>query len=916
MALGLPAVSSSLVGREDAIKEVAWRLRASGLVTLVGPGGGGKTRLAVAVADALGAEGQPVVFVDLSASSGPGSVLGCVASALGVVAEPGEDLFEAVAAGIADDGLLLVLDSCERIRGGCAAVAEALGGACGGLLVLATSRQRLGARGEVVWPVPPLSLPPEPVALAEAVLDSEAVQLFCERATALQRGFLPAADNVGAIVEICRRLEGNPLAIELAAARIVALPPPDIAARLDDRFGLLQGGPSTAPARHRSLRAALAWSYEMLSQPERALLRRLSVFTARFGLGAAEQVCGGGDVEPGQVLESLTSLVDKSLVVNESTASVARFRLVDTVRVYAAERLEEAGTTAALAERHTAWCVALVEEEPRSRAGRDWVERLDVEQDSLAATLDRALSEGRAELALRMVCGQMSWWERRGLFGQARERLERVLAATIAAPEHLHASAQHHAGRAALMLGDLDAARRHLRASLTLSAERPDRTALARTRTLLRFAATFDDDPATVDDLEHTAAEVRATGNDAELAEVLAACGQARMDRGDPGAARRHFEASLQAGRRADCNPAQTTSLVGLGSAELQQGDYPAAEGHLHESITLLVAAGDTHGEVLAFTWLAELDRLHGDHDGSRNRFEECLHRARAMTAPHPLTRSLLGVAQAMLNDGDPAGAQPRFDEAAVVAQRAGLTLVAVAALVGSARAASALGDLASGGARLDQASALAHRRHDRAGEALTLDGWAHLSQVEGNVTRACLHQRHALALQADVGDPAAVTASIEALGTLAAAQHEFSVAARLLGAADSLRCRYGCGRAPSADKERTEAVESVRETLGDWSFDIEWRRGQAMSTHDAMAAAKHLQGRRVPRSSSGWESLTGAERKVAALAAQGRTNTQIALEVGIAPSTVKAHLRRVFVKLGVANRAALAAAAHRLPER
>ena len=914
---GLPRRLSSFVGREDACKEVVRAVQGSRLVTLTGPGGAGKTRLALEVAAGLREGGQPVAFVDLAALSGPGSVLPAVAGAVGVAADPGRSLFEAVVAHVGEIGLLVVLDNCEQVRADCAHVAAALLGACGGLRILATSRERLGVAGEVVWPVPPLSLPePGPAALPEAFVDSEAVWLFCDRAAALQPGFVPTHGNVEAIVEICRCLDGSPLAIELAAARVGALPPAEIAARLDDRFALLGGGPSTAPARHRTLRAALDWSYQLLSLPERALLRRLSVFRGGFGLDGAERVCGGGDVEPGQVLESLTGLVDKSLVVSDPTGRSARFRLLETVRAYAAERLEEAGRTGAVAERHAAWCLTLAEQEgggPGSGSGADWVQRLEVEHDNLRAALEWALAAGRGELALRLVKGQTRLLERRGCFAEARKSLERVVAATDGGPAALRAAVLHDAGYAALMGGAADAAECHLRASLALSGG-PDPAAAVRTRALLALASVAAG-AAGPEHLEEAAAEARAVGDDSVLAEVLAHCGQARMLRGEPGPARGHCQESLQAARRAGDGSLQAASLVGLGSAELVQGDYPAAEDHLQESIAVAAAAGDTYRQVLAKCWLAELDHLRGDHDEARTRFDECLTRARATGAPHPLARSLLGLGRVLLDEGDAEAAQPLFDQAAALAHSAGLGYLAAPALSGRGQAASALGDTARAREDLDGALSLARRFADKAGEALALAGLADLSQRHGDVSGAAWSYRQALGLQAEIGDPAAIAASLDALATLAAAEDDLPGAARLLAAADARRCRHGCVRPNPQQQVHTATIEAARQALGDSSFDTEWRRGEAMSIRAAVACAEALSGRRVPRPSTGWESLTEGERRVAELAAQGHTNAQIARELGIAQATVKAHLRRVFAKLGVQTRASLGSAGRRPPE-
>lgn len=386
------------------------------------------------------------------------------------------------------------------------------------------------------------------------------------------------------------------------------------------------------------------------------------------------------------------------------------------------------------------------------------------------------------------------------------------------------------------------------------------------------------------------------------------------MFRGEPSLARSHFEESLHAARRANYGSLSATRLVGLGSAELSQGDYPAAEAHLHEGSAVAAACSDTHTEVVVGTWLAELAELRGRPDEAGRRFKECLEGARAIGAPYALARSLLGLGRSMLEQGDPQGAQPLFDETAQVAQRAGLAHLVARALIGRGQAALAHGDLRGGCADLDDALLLARRRGDKVGEALALEGFGRLGRLEGDVQAAASRARQALILQAQIDDPAATANCLELLASLVAAE-ECRLAARLLGAAESLRARHGCVRTASHAQEQCAAVEAARRVLGDETFGAEWARGRTMSAPAAVAYADRHRARRVPRPAKGWEALTRSERTVAELAAEGRTNAEIARQLQIAAPTVKAHLRRVFAKLGLQTRASLAAEVYRRRE-
>src|SRR5918998_1234587 len=360
----LPLELSSFVGREKELVEIERLLEDSRLLTLTGSGGCGKTRLALAVAGEVVEDFEDGVWlVDLASLADPALVPQAVASPLGVREQPGRSLIETLSDYLGSKKVLLILDNCEHLIGACAELAEALLHSCPNLRVLATSREALGITGEVAWPVPSLSLPdlrrlPE----VESLARYEAARLFLERTAAVNPTFALTEQNAVAVDQICYRLDGIPLAIELAAARAKVLSVEQIAERLDDSFGLLSAGGRTAMPRHRTLHATMDWSHELLPDEERALFRRLSVFAGGFLLGAAESVCAGEELERGEVLELLSHLVDKSLVVAREVSGEARYRLLETVRQYAREKLSESDEAELLRERHAGFYLALAEE--------------------------------------------------------------------------------------------------------------------------------------------------------------------------------------------------------------------------------------------------------------------------------------------------------------------------------------------------------------------------------------------------------------------------------------------------------------------------------------------------------------------------------------------------------------------------
>ncbi|ROT27266.1 BTAD domain-containing putative transcriptional regulator [Micromonospora sp. HM5-17] len=414
---GLPAQLSSFVGREDELRRVGKLLDEARLVTLHGPGGVGKTRLAI---EAAGQHAGEVRLVELAALTDGAEVAQAVLAALNLrdagLRAPGgpPDVTDRLVAALADRRLLLVLDNCEHVVAEAARLVARLLGACPGVRILATSREPLGITGEAMCPVSGLRLPATDVTPARA-RDYAAVRLFVDRAADVVPGFDVDDDNVDAVLRICRTLDGLPLAIELAAARLRVLPVAEIAARLDDRFRLLSRGSRVAEPRHQTLRAVVRWSWDLLDDTERRLARRMTVFAGGGTLDAIERVCGLSD--DADVLDVLTGLVDKSLV----EAVGGRYRMLETIRAFCAERLVEAGEAEPLRRAHAAYFLDLARTADRGLRGADqltWLRRLDAERDNLHVALRRALAGGDVETALRLVAALSFYWWLRGLRGE------------------------------------------------------------------------------------------------------------------------------------------------------------------------------------------------------------------------------------------------------------------------------------------------------------------------------------------------------------------------------------------------------------------------------------------------------------------------------------------------------------------
>ena len=442
----LPLQLTTFVGRTREKSEVTRLLASSRLLTLMGAGGAGKTRLALAVAsDVLEQFPDGVWLVELAPLADPGLVPRAVAAVLGVADQGEGALLPALTDALRGRRLLVILDNCEHLIAAASQLAEALLRGCPDLRLLATSREALGIPGETSWRVPSLSLPEaKDGAAVDELRRSEAIELFEARAQSNRPGFAVTPANAPAVAQICRRLDGIPLAIELAAARVNVLSPEQLLAKLDDRFRLLTGGSRSALPRQQTLRAAMDWSYDLLAEPERAALRRLSVFAGGCTLEAAEAVCSIGGVPPADVLDLLGRLVDKSLVAADMQDGETRYRLLETVRQYARDRLLESGEAAEARRRHRDWHLAWVQstfsvDDGRPDlgflAGEDWLDRLEREHDNLRAALEWTAGEpDAADLEVRLAAPLWRLWHFRGHYAEGRHWLEHAISRTDGAP--------------------------------------------------------------------------------------------------------------------------------------------------------------------------------------------------------------------------------------------------------------------------------------------------------------------------------------------------------------------------------------------------------------------------------------------------------------------------------------------------
>jgi predicted ATPase/class 3 adenylate cyclase len=637
----LPLQLTSFIGREDQMAEVEQLLSDHRLVTLTGAGGCGKTRLALRIAAEL-VERFPdgVWFVDLAPLADPELVPQTVAAALGLQEAPGCPPAERLQDYLKPRHLLLILDNCEHLIDASAQLAHALLQCCPQVRVLATSREALGIAGERSHHVPPLSLPDaRQLPALEQLTQYEAVRLFMERAVAVLPSFQVTDENARAVAEVCQRLDGIPLAIELAAARMRALPVEKFNERLDDMFRLLTGGSRTALPRQQTLRALIDWSYDLLSEPERVLLRCLSVFTGGWNLEAAEAVCSGEGIQEGEVLDLLSSLVEKSLVVyegqegagsaegasdpsgapkrqgqgsrSEATQGGGRYRLLETVRQYSRDRLLEAAAVETARERHRDFFLQLAERAETKLRGSEqlvWLQRLDREHDNMRAALEWCGSaDGEGEAGLQLATALWWFWIMRNHFSEGRQWLEEALLRGGDASSSLRARALAAAAMLAEHGGDGTAAERLDEEALRLARETGEQWVVAWVLVMLGMGANErrDFERATLLG-EESLAIARAVGDRWLIAAPLLLLGMAARLQGDYEAATKLLAESRALLREVGDRWWSAIALINLGAMATARGDYGQAAARAREGMALCREMADKRGIVWCFHTLAE----------------------------------------------------------------------------------------------------------------------------------------------------------------------------------------------------------------------------------------------------------------------------------------------------------------------
>jgi predicted ATPase/DNA-binding CsgD family transcriptional regulator len=889
------------VGRSGELGDLAPLMGNRRLLTLTGAGGCGKTRLARRLVE-VRTEDWPdgVWWIDLGPISDPDLVAPALADALGIWIEPGAGQLEGIVAHLRDSSLLVCLDTCEHLIDATALLANRILGNAPSVCILATSREPLGVPGETVYRVPPLNI-------------AESVELFLDRAGRGDATFDLAPFDAD-IEHVCRRLEGMPLAIELAAAWVPSLTPHQIARGLDRNLGILGGGPRRAIPRHRALLASMDWSHDLLDPPEREVFRRLAVFAGTFSAEAVETVCASGDAEaenvhrpePGGVLRGL---INKSLVAVVPSGPNVRYRLLDTVRQYAEMRLRSAGEIETTRGRHLDLFVGMAEE---ARLGLEldqdpWRQALDLERGNLQAALSWGLTadpEGTGR-GRQLAAALARYWFIRGQAHEGLDFLQRAIALDSSADSTLLARLYCGLAMLSIISGRVKLVEESAARAIELSLDARDLETHARSLALSSYPLFFADAAA----CESRCREVQQLGESTgeafalDFAASISGYSLIRRDRHAEAVsvAQPPFHRSMARGERFCAGLARGVDQISM----MFCGDVVGSVIAGQEILSIIEPLGNRYLLGTLATNVSLALGMSGDLEAGR-RLMQPIVRAINEVPETDAVAYMYAIGRLYLWEGNLADARMWFERG--LRQRETFTWTAVRCLAPMASVMRRLG-------HLDEAIALATQA---ATAAMTYDGplalaeaWDEQARLAAPHDPAQTHDLHhqALSLRREHGLRTFYVDSLDALGASAATTGKAATAARLLAASDMARGDMGYPHPLVDHQSHAALVEGVRRNLGEEDFVRIWHEGTLLSLDDAVALATRGRGAQT-RPTSGWASLTPTELDVVRLVSEGLSNPEIGARLFMSRSTVKTHLSHVYAKVGLSTRAGLAALA------
>jgi predicted ATPase/DNA-binding CsgD family transcriptional regulator/Tfp pilus assembly protein PilF len=872
-------------------------LESARLLTLTGPGGSGKTRLAIeAASSSLALYPDGVWFVDLSSLTDPGLVAPALATVLGLREQADLSLTSSLVSWLTGRDVLLILDNCEHLIRSCASLIDTLLRECPHLSVLATSRQVLNISGETLWRIPSLSFPdPHHPSQPEELRNYEAIQLFIERARLKEPTFDLTSETAQVVAQICYSLDGLPLAIELAAARVGTMSVTEIATRLDERFRLLAGDDQTAPSRQQTLRAAIDWSYDHLGKAEQRLLRSLSVFVGNFSLQAVEAICMGGppgsagatDYDEYDALDLLSELVDKSLLIAEPWKGETRYRLLDTIRQYASLKLsaatgrsESEGGTESLRKRHLLWYLQLAEEAQTFLQGPDqatWLDRLQVENDNMRMALQygQEVGDGFAD-GSRLAVALGAFWYLRGYASEGRRWLESAIKSNTLPPE-LMAKALNRAGLLARSQGDYSSAATLFMECLALYRRLGDKKQISAALINLGVVATN-------------------TGQYEEATTVLTEALSLKQEIGDKSGI--------------------ATALNNLANIAADQGNFKEAGQYYEQCAVMQRAVGNKFMLSISLNNLGNVARCMGEYRRARELVTESLNIKRELEETIEIASSFHKLAEIEWCEHNYAEARRLCEEGLAVLSDTGDTEATALLLNTLGEIARASGDYAEAQSRYEQALLTTRERWIINDAVFNL---GRIALYTADYQQAQVRLAECLGSYVQASSKRGIAECIATIARSAVTQNLPERAAKLFGYVDALLEATGYRMHPNDERDLAQARAAVQVQLGKAGWTLSWDEGRSLSAESAMAigietlqtvseaAANGTSKKAKKRSKQYPRGLTQREVEVLRLVTEGLTDAQVAERLYLSTNTVHAHLRSIYDKLAVSTRSSAA---------
>jgi predicted ATPase len=853
---------TSFIGRGQALRDVQRLFHGaqsgSRLVTLTGPGGSGKTRLALRVAESLSAAySDGTWWVELAALSDPAGVVQAAGVALGLEGEIAPGSNDRLVTYLQARRLLLILDNCEHVVASVANLAAPLLQQCPGLELLVTSRESLGLPGEAVYRVPALSLPPSPAdgpQSPEVLTQSEAVQLFVDRAVAAFPAFQLRSANSTAVATVCRQLDGLPLAIELAAARVPMLRVEEISARLEASLDLLRSRQRGTPARHQTLWATLDWSYDLLSEAERALLRRLSVFAGGWTLEAAAAVASGeglslspsntGDVN---VLDLLAQLVDKSLVVvNRQPEQEAVYRFLETTRQYAADKLAEGADEPRARTAHLAYYVSLAERSEPALRGHGQLaclRRLDRDHDNVRAALAWAVKSGQAELALRLAGALYHFWYIRGFLQEGRRWLEAALALTNEGDALDHtiwrAKALRGCGAFAMWLGDFSQAQEWLEGSAAIYKAQLDKAGLAYATYWLAGVAYLRRDFETARSLYEASLALSQAAEDGwGMGNAIHCIGHALDELGDHAAALKCYEQCVPLLRESGDLWNLAHPLGDLAWQRWLEGNGAQARSLLEENLSAFSELGGRRGMAMTMNDLFHIAAAQGDYTRAGQLADELLALNEVLGIPGDIAGAIVHSGEVAMWQGGLAAARPHFDAARDIYEKLNDHNQVAWVQCKLGRLCYWAADLAGANELFGSGLAVLEKVKNHPALGLALLGSADVARLQGDLQRAAELYRRCLATATERGALPDMAEPLEGLAKTAQGSGQAQWAAQVLGAATALRDHLGTPVPPVESEHHARTFAALQATLGRTTYESAYQAGYTMGHEHAIRLA------------------------------------------------------------------------------